>query len=118
MGQNVDLERVGSVGVRTRNEARGPRSFFWADGGAVALILELMSGFPGFPNYVTPRSSYRCGKTVRVVRYGRAFGEIESSRSWRRHVGLPMSPPCNRCVSEERPRSRQGDRIPERVIQK
>ena len=60
-------EQVGSVHVRTRSEVRGPRSFFRADGGTVALMLELMSGVPGFPDHA-PLSSYRCGKAVRVVR--------------------------------------------------
>ena len=48
-------------------EVRGPRSPFRADGGAVALTLELISGVPGFPDHI-PLSSYRCGKAVRMVR--------------------------------------------------
>ena len=60
-------EQVGSVRVRTRSEFRGLRSPFRADGGTVALMLELVSGVPGFPHHA-PLSSYRCGKAVRVVR--------------------------------------------------
>ena len=47
-----------------------------ADGGAVALMLELMSCFPGLPDH-GPLSSYQCGKDVRVVRYGRALRAIK-----------------------------------------
>ena len=62
--------------VRTRSKVRGPRSSFRADGGAVALMLELMSYFPGLPDHA-PLSSYQCGKAVRVVRYGRALRAIK-----------------------------------------
>ena len=53
--------------VRTRSEDRGPRSSFRADVGAVALLLEFMSGVFGFPDNA-PLSSYRCGKTEIVAR--------------------------------------------------
>ena len=59
-GHKGDQER-GSVRVRTRNEVRGPRSSFTVDGGAVALVLELMSCLPGLPGQA-PFSAYRCGK--------------------------------------------------------
>ena len=44
-GHKGDQEQVGSVPVRTRGEVRGPSSSFRADGGAVTLMLELMSCF-------------------------------------------------------------------------
>ena len=53
-GHKGDQEQVGSVRVRTRSEVRGPRSSFRADGGAVALMLELMSCFPGLPDHAPP----------------------------------------------------------------
>ena len=59
---------MGSVRVRTRTEVRDLKSSFREDGGAVALMLELMSCFPSLPDHA-PLSSYRCGKSVRVVRY-------------------------------------------------
>ena len=75
-GHKGDQEQVGSVRVRTRTEVRGSKSSFRVDGGAVALMLELMSCFPGLPDHA-PLSSYRCGKSVRVVRYGRALRAIK-----------------------------------------
>lgn len=41
-GLEGDQEQLASVRVRTRNEVRGPRSSFSADGWAVSLVLELM----------------------------------------------------------------------------
>ena len=46
------------------------------DGGAVALMLELMSCFPSLPGHA-PLSSYRCDKSVRVVRYSPALRAIK-----------------------------------------
>ena len=67
---------MGSVRVRTRTEVRGSRSSFRGDGGAVALMLELMSYCPSLPDHA-PLSSYRCGNSVRVARYSRAFRSIK-----------------------------------------
>ena len=39
-------------------------------------MLELMSCLPRFPDHA-PLSSFRCGKAVRVVRYGRALRAIK-----------------------------------------
>ena len=61
-----------SVGVRTRTEVRGSKSSFRVDIGAVVLMLELVSCFSSLPDHA-PLSSYRCDKSVRVVRYGRAL---------------------------------------------
>ena len=62
--------------VRTRNEVCESRPPFSADGSAVALMSALMSCFPGFPDHA-PLSSCRCGKAVRVVRYGRALRAVK-----------------------------------------
>ena len=75
-GHKGDQEQIGSVRVRTRDEVCGSRSSYRADGGAVALMLELMSCFPGLPDHA-PLSSYRCGSSVRVVRYGRALRAVK-----------------------------------------
>ena len=75
-GHKGDQEQAGSVRVRTRSEVRGPRSSFRADGGTVALMLELRSCFPGFLDHA-PLSSYQCGKAIRVVRYGRALKALK-----------------------------------------
>ena len=69
---------IGSVRVRTREEIKGPRSGYRAGGGAVALMVELMSCHRSLPASA-PLSSYNCGKSVRVLRYGhalRAFRDI------------------------------------------
>ena len=63
---------MGSVRGRTRAEVLGSKSSFRVYGGAVALMLELMSYFSSLPDHA-PFSSYRSGKFVRVVRYGRAL---------------------------------------------
>lgn len=34
MGDKGDQDYIGSVAARTSNEARAPRSSFWADGGS------------------------------------------------------------------------------------
>ena len=49
-----DQEQMGSVRVRTRTEVHGSKSSFRVYGGAVALMLELMSCFLAFPT--TPPS--------------------------------------------------------------
>ena len=71
-----DQEQKGSVPVRTRTEVRGSKSSFRKDGGAVAFMLELMSCFPGLLDHA-PLSSYRSGKSARVVRYGRTLRAIK-----------------------------------------
>ena len=76
-----DQDQIGSVCVRTRDEMAGPRAGYRADGGAVALVVELMSSHRSLPASA-PLSSYICGKSVRVLRYGhalRAFRNIEAN---------------------------------------
>ena len=75
-GHMGDQEQMGSVRVRTRIEVNGSKSSFREDGCAVALMLELMSCFPRLPDHA-PLSSYRCGMSSRVVRYGRALRAIK-----------------------------------------
>ena len=65
-GHKGNQEQIGSVRVRTRDEIRGSRSSYRADGGAVAFMLELMSCFPDLPDH-PPLASYRFGSSVRVV---------------------------------------------------
>ena len=66
---------MGSVRVRTRTEVRGSKSFGVYDG-AVDLMLELMACFSSLPDR-SPLSSYRSGKSVRVIGYGRALRAIK-----------------------------------------
>ena len=71
-GHKGDEDQLGSVRVRTRDEITGPRAGYRADGGAVALMVELRSGHSSLPASA-PLSSYNCGKLVRVLRYGHAY---------------------------------------------
>ena len=61
---------------------RGSRfeSSFRVYGGAVALMLELMSYFSSLPDHAH-LSSYRSGKSVRVVRYGRTLRAIKELKA-------------------------------------
>ena len=64
--------------IRDRDEIHGPRSGYRADGGAVALMVELLSCHPTLPDSA-PLSSYRSGREVKVWKYDqalRAFREI------------------------------------------
>lgn len=76
-GHTGAQKQIRSVRVPTRNDVRGLRSSFGVNGGAVALVLELMSCFSCVPEHA-PLSAYRCGKAVRkAVRHGRAFRAIK-----------------------------------------
>ena len=57
-GHTGDQAQVGSVIVRTRSEVRGPCSELGEVGGAVALMVALLSCFAGVPEHA-PLSSYR-----------------------------------------------------------
>ena len=77
-GHKRDEDQLGSVRVRTRDKITGPRAGYRADGGAVVLMVVLMSCHKSLPASA-PLSSYICGKSVRVLRYGhglRAFRYI------------------------------------------
>ena len=67
---------MGSVRVRTRTEVHEKWLSFRVYSGAVALVFELMLSFLAFPT--TPPASCRVGKSVRVVRYGRALRAIKA----------------------------------------
>ena len=75
-GHKGDEEQMGSVHVRTRTEIRGSKSSFRVYGGAVGHMLEsidvMLSSLP-----YRPLSSYRRGKSVRVVMYDRARRAIK-----------------------------------------
>ena len=63
---------MGRIRERTRTEVRGSKSSLRVHGGAIAFTLEMMSCHSSYPDYA-PVSTYRSGKPVRVVRYGRAI---------------------------------------------
>ena len=71
-GHKADPFQLGSVRARTRDDVRGPQSGYRAGGGAVALMVELMSCHPTLPDHA-PLSSYRSGRrVVNVFRYRKA----------------------------------------------
>ena len=91
-GHKGDQDQIFSVRVRTRNEITGPRAGYRADGGAVALMMELMSCHRSLPASAL-LFSYNCGKSVRVLRYGhalRAFRDIVVANAGRRPEHFPL----------------------------
>ena len=71
-GHKGDQDQIGEVRARTRYEISGPQSGYRADGGAVALMVELMSCYATLPDDA-PLSSYRIGREVKVLKYGQAL---------------------------------------------
>ena len=65
-------DQVGDVRVRTRDAVSGPRSGYRADGGAVALMLELLSWHATLPDHA-PLSAYRSRGKLMVLKYGHAL---------------------------------------------
>ena len=77
-GLKGDQEQRGNVRLRTRDDVHGARSGYKADGGAVALMVELLSCHPTLP-YGVPLPAYRSGGQVHVWKYDqalRAFREV------------------------------------------
>ena len=71
-GHKGDQEQRGEVRVRTRDEVCGPLAGYRATGGAVALMLELMSCCATLPANA-PLASYRRGREVKVWKYNEAL---------------------------------------------
>ena len=77
-GHKGDQDQIGSVCMRTRDDITGPRAGYRADGGAVALMVELMScdrSLPAsapFPHTIVGNQS-ECYGTVML------FGRSETS---------------------------------------
>lgn len=69
-GHKADQLQQGAARMRTRDEVLGPRSGYRTSGVAVSLMVELISYYPTLPDYA-PLSSYREGKQVKVIRYGK-----------------------------------------------
>ena len=73
-GHKGDQARQGSVIVRTRDDAPGTRSGVGAGGGAVALMVELLSVYPTMPEVPPCRrigavTRLECGGTRRPSRH-------------------------------------------------
>ena len=73
-GHKGDQAQQGSVLVRTRDDASGTRSGVGAGGGAVALMVELLSVYPTMPEGAP--LSYRCGNEIGVWRYPEALAAL------------------------------------------
>ena len=71
-GHKRDQDQIGEVRARTRDEISGPQSGYRADGGAVDLMVELMSCHATLPDDA-PLSSYRIGREVKVLKHGQAL---------------------------------------------
>ena len=71
-GHKGDQDQIGEMRARTLDEISGPQSGHRAGGGAVPLIVELMSFHATLPDDA-PRSSYRIGREVEVLKYGQAL---------------------------------------------
>ena len=71
-GHKGDQDQIGEVRARTRDEISGPQSGYRADGGAVALMVELMSCHATLPDDA-PLFSNRIGREVKVLKYGQAL---------------------------------------------
>lgn len=74
-GHKADQEQKGNIRVRTRDEVTGPQSGVRARGGAVALVVELLSCHATLPDSA-PLASYRSGRAVRVARYSAALRAV------------------------------------------
>ncbi len=61
--------------VRTRDEVSGPNAGYRANGGAVALMLELLACHATLPA-VAPLASYQCGREVKVLNYTEALRAV------------------------------------------
>ena len=63
-GQKGDQDQIGEVRAGTRDETSGPKSGYRTDGGAVALMVELMSRHATWPDDA-PLPSYRISGSYR-----------------------------------------------------
>lgn len=77
-GDKGDQVQVGSIVVRTRSEVRAPRSGLCEGGGAVTLVVALMSCHATLPEHV-PHSSHRSGQQGRLWGYGHALKALRGS---------------------------------------
>ena len=71
-GHKGDQGQAGNILVRTRKDVRGVGSSLREDGGAVALLVELLSVHPDLPS-AAPLASYRQSENVAVWTYGQAL---------------------------------------------
>ena len=109
-GHKGDQAQQGSVIVRTRDDASGTRSGVGAGGGAVALMVELLSVYPTMPESA-PLSSYRCGNEVSVWRYPEP---LRHYARWQRGQEMILAKTgSTHCVSVQPLRWRPGGRITE-----
>ena len=73
-----DQGQAGNILVRTRKNGRGVGSILREGGGAVALLVELLSVHPNLPSGV-PLASYRQSENVAVWSYGQALRALREA---------------------------------------
>ena len=71
-GHKGDQAQEGHVGARTRDTIHGPQSEYRAEGGAVGLMVELLSCHQTLSD-CAPLSVYREGRKVKVLKYDQAL---------------------------------------------
>lgn len=119
-GRTVDQAQTGSDVVRARCEVAGPRSGFASGGGAVVLMVELLSCRALVE--CTPLTSYRDGSNIRVYGYGqflRAISEVvqQSGHTFEeyalhsQHIGGASAPAAG-CGVSKRVIQTEGRRKP------
>ena len=81
-GQKGDQDQSEEVRARTRDEISGPQSGYRADGGAVALMVELMSRHASLPDDA-PLSSNRISDSYKPY----TIKNMEDSRQVSRILG-------------------------------
>ena len=81
-GQKGDQDQIGEVRACTRDETSGSQSGYKADGGAVALMVELMSRRATWPDDA-PLPSYRISGSYKPY----TVNNMEDSRRMSRILG-------------------------------
>ena len=104
---NGDQAQQGSVIVRTRDDAWGPRSGVGAGGGAVALVVELLSGYPTLSES-PPLLISQYGNEVRVWMYQEALAALRQVVA--KAGDGPSEVALSHCVSVQPLRWRRGGR--------
>ena len=101
--------------VRTRDACRGPRSKVEADGGAVAILVELLSIHPALPKDA-PLSSFRTRQGVQVWGYTQALAALRQIVA--RNGGDPQEVRLHSLRIGAATALAAGGVVPDRIIQR
>ena len=100
-GHKGDQAQEGDVRARTRDAIHDPQSECRAKGGAVSLMVELLSCHPTLPDRA-PLSAYREGRQVKVLKDDQALRRL-------REVVEKLGLRCTHCGLDEPPPSQPGE---------